>query len=306
MIRSLINHVSFHFINFIFVFFLLLFTSSCEYFPQLEEIFIGAEEKGKTIVQTEWSEKNLEKPKKEVVVDLEKPKKEVVGLKKPKKKVVVDLENKKTEIVIASKQIPETVKQKQTDKKRASGYTIQVGAFSVEKNASKFVETLKNEGRQAYILENPKAINQTVKTVAFGNFDSKTKAIKEARRFTDEKKMESVVVFNYMIQEIIRPKTQPKSRQKLLSAPERIKKTSKKTGRYTFQIGGLFTKKNANHLLKRLQKKGYIPFIKKQLNEEQNETWYKVQIGFYDTIDTAAIAAEDFSIFEKIPAMATQ
>jgi len=285
MLRSPNSRINNYFISIIIIFSLFLFSGSCDYLRQYTDTSVGMEKEAKSVVQTEWSEKNIEKQKTEAVVNIEKQEKEAV---------------------IAIEHNPETSNQIETSNKKASGYTVQVGVFSIEKNASNFIITLINEGRQAYILENPNASNQKMKTVAFGNFESKTKAIKEAQRFTDEKNMESVVILNYAIQEIIRPKSQPKGVEKLISGPERIKRTRKKTGRFTFQIGGLFTKKNANHLLKRLQKKGYIPFIKKQLNEELNETWYKVQIGFYDSIDTAALAAEDFSFFEKIPAKATQ
>jgi len=254
----------------LFSFISLFFLAACDQFSNLEKESPLLEKEGKRVVQTDWIE-----------------------------------ENKIKEKSLFSNTSDSSTKKNSFEKREVEAtslYTVQVGAFSIKSNAHTFIDLLVSEGRQAYVLKNPKALNQTLLSVAFGKFKTKSEAIEEAEKFTSDKKMEAVVLLNFAIQKIIRPISTSINNKVPSSISNKTKKLRKKTGRYTFQVGGLFTKKNAHLLLKRLQKLGYIPFVKKQHNEELNETWYNVQIGFFNSSETALIAAEDFAAIVKIPA----
>lgn len=185
-----------------------------------------------------------------------------------------------------------------------AGFAVQIGAFLQPDNATRLISKLKKKGYtpNLVIVETPA---KKWNLVRIGSYKTKKGAVKAARKFTTAESMETAVVKDRTI-----IKMQAKSDQSIKMEKVSIEKSMPVTvakfepEQFTFQVGGLRTKGNANKHKAALKKQGYAPYIKKIINRQSNETWYSIRIGTYNSIDLAAEAASEFTAKESIPAQA--
>jgi len=197
----------------------------------------------------------------------------------------------------SSQILPDTEKKYTIQKGK---YTVQIGAFLVKKNATRLVKKLEKKGYQPFL----KVSKQKVKKwnmVRIGLYENKKKALGFAKSFSSKENMEVVILMNDSIIKI--EKDMKKRPMPITITPTASKKLPFKSLKYSFQVGGLRTHVNAQQQKKILKKKGYAPFIIKTNGNQQDEIWYSLRIGYFDSIEEAADAASDFSTKEDIPAM---
>lgn len=180
-------------------------------------------------------------------------------------------------------------------------YIVQVGAFLNKNNAEKLIKQLRKKGYQPTLTVNHFSQKQW-NIVRIGSFEHKSKALEAAKAFSENQKMESIILLNNAI-----VKTFRNDAGKPIENYEGFSQTSSfsRGKRYSFQVGGLLTNSVAKKQKRSLRKKGYSPYIAK-IKNENSDIWYVVRIGNYGTIDAAAAAASRFFEKENFPAHARQ
>jgi len=83
---------------------------------------------------------------------------------------------------------------------------------------------------------------------------------------------------------------------------EQAENTSTETDFVTVQIGVFLDEKEASHLLKEMERKGYAPTFFSGQDAEARQ-WYAVRIGAYSDRQQAANAAANFTKQEKLKAV---
>ncbi|MDY6842522.1 MAG: SPOR domain-containing protein [Thermodesulfobacteriota bacterium] len=75
-------------------------------------------------------------------------------------------------------------------------------------------------------------------------------------------------------------------------------------GKYTVQVGAYRKRGNAKSLLERLSKKGYPTYITETVIPEKG-LWYRVRIGYFQTVKEAAQFSSEFTGSEKLVSFVT-
>ncbi len=189
-------------------------------------------------------------------------------------------------------------------------YAVQVGSFVNRLNAENLLKHLTQKGYSPKItVSNSKGKQWNI--VRLGPFSDKASAVKVADRVSKQEKLSAIVFLNSKIVKNISPKRENTKKVKTPKTPHakntlrsthRIKYDKK--ARYSFQVGGLHTKKNALKHKTRLKKKGYPTFTNKEKNKTNNDVWYSVRIGYFKTMKDAVNAAAKYTDREGVPAQA--
>lgn len=198
-------------------------------------------------------------------------------------------------------------------------YYIQAGAFKKQVNAENYIKDLKkkNFNPRMFIQESG---GKTWFNVRLGSHETIDQAIKIGQDFSNGQNTEVAIIHNNKVKQVIRPvnagKKKVVSLNQDLKKPAVIKKSKKETADkknvaeikkapnknlYSFQVGGLLSKKNALRQKKKLEQKGYNTFIGEVRDQLNNEIWSTVQVGYYQTLLEAAKAARQFTFEERLP-----
>jgi cell division protein FtsN len=81
-------------------------------------------------------------------------------------------------------------------------------------------------------------------------------------------------------------------------APEIVKPSVGKN--YVIQVASFQDRKLAETFASNLRKKGYNAFVEKAFVEWKGGNWYRVRIGFFDSIEQAKKTAEKLKRTEKV------
>jgi cell division septation protein DedD len=198
-------------------------------------------------------------------------------------------------------------------------YTVQVGAFLNPNNASRLIEAMQEKGYEATLTVTEAAVRKW-NIVRIGHYTDETAALEAARQISRKENMETAVVKNdTIIKMLAEPSVTPTSKpvpqtvEKPIPAKTEKPPTSEGTKRtalkgepyrFAYQIGGLHAQQNAQKHKNDLEKKGYTPYLVAVPTEHTSETWYALRIGYFETIDAAAVAASAFTQKEGIPTQA--
>ena len=214
----------------------------------------------------------------------------------------------------------ERIRPADSSKKSSAQYSVQVGAFLNEKNATSFITLLKKKGYQIKLVR-LKSKNRYWHAVRLSKFTNEKLAIEKANEISNKENIEVALIKNGIVKKIIRSKqkkslTNSKSVRKNQKGSSRrlahkkainngVKKQASTTPKmYSFQVGGYLKKENAEKQVKKLLRKGYKAFIVETPETADKEIWSTVQVGYYDTLLEADKAAITFFNEEKVPAQA--
>lgn len=267
--------------------FLALNLTSCD---QIKNLF-SSENSDKTVVQTQWQD----------------PEQEEMIRQEPILKPVVKVASK-TKLKPAKSTI--------------HYHFIQAGAFKKRTNAENYIENLKKKGHNSNLFIQKNSGNNWY-TVRLGAYKNLKKAITESNNFSADQNTEVAIIYKNRVVKVIRPKNskqtppislnanlkspQVEIKHKALTKPASAKIKTKEVSKkklYSFQVGGLLKRKNAQRQKKKLNLKGYNAFIAEVRDKLNNEVWLTVQIGHYQTLLEAAKAARQFTYDERLPARA--
>ena len=204
-------------------------------------------------------------------------------------------------------------------KDNAQYYYIQAGAFKKQINAENYIRDLKKKSLNPRLFTQ-ESDGKTWFTVRLGSHEKNDQAVKAGQDFSNRQNTEVAIIFNNKVKRVIRPVNAGKKKVvslnpdlKSLVAVKKIKKEAaakakaakfKKAAKqklYSFQVGGLLSKKNALRQKKKLELKGYNTFVGEVRDKLNNELWSTVQVGYYRTLLEAAKAARQFTYEEHLP-----
>jgi nucleoid DNA-binding protein len=100
--------------------------------------------------------------------------------------------------------------------------------------------------------------------------------------------------------------TPPKIEEKKLTptvttAPSKVEKPSLKAGKsYVVQVASFQDKKLADAYANNLRKKGYNAFVERAFVEWKGGNWYRVRVGYFDSIERANEVAQKLKRSEKL------
>ncbi|NQU65678.1 MAG: SPOR domain-containing protein, partial [SAR324 cluster bacterium] len=217
---------------------------------------------------------------------------------------VVETDWKNTSEIKLEIEIPQPPKtQAVADKEQAqnsAAFSVQIGAFLKKMNATQLISEFKHKGYEPTLVV-VEAPGKQWNLVHVGSYTGKNSAVAAAKKLAEIENMETAVVRDNTIIKVQRK-----------SAPQAFKNATLETlkedtvanfapEQFSFQVGGLRTKENADKLKIILQKKGYAPYIKKFRSSQSREDWYIIRIGYYETIELATDGASQFMAQENIP-----
>ena len=274
----------------IYILFLAVFVLNIISCDQVRNLFSG-ENQESSVVQTQW----------------EDPEQENITLPDP---------------VLSTKKPTLTEEVPGLDKNDQQYYYIQAGAFKNQINAENYIKDLrqKNFKPNLYIQETK---TRTWFTVRLGAHEKLARAVEAGQGFSNSQNTEVTVIYEDKVIRVIRPANTEKTKivslnpdskkvgdeKKNQEAAVVIKKEvvpgkKLKQKLYSFQVGGLLSKRNALRQKKKLKLKGYNTFIGEVRDQLNNELWSTVRIGYYQTLLEAAKAARQFTLDEQLPAYA--
>jgi len=221
--------------------------------------------------------------------------------------------------VLSTKTPTPTKKDPALNKIDQQHYYVQAGAFKNQNNAENYIKNLRKKNFQPnlYIQETK---TRTWYTVRLGPYEKIAEAVESGQGFSDSENTEITVIYKDKVTRVIRPVDKEKSKVRSQKPDSKKIKDGKKNQEetaiikkeikpekklkkklYSFQVGGLLSKKNALRQVKKLKLKGYNTFIGEVRDELNNEPWSTVQIGYYQTLLEAAKAARQFTLNEQLP-----
>ena len=189
------------------------------------------------------------------------------------------------------------------ENQKQNKFSVQIGAFIKKDNATRLVSRLKAKGYSPslVVVETP---GRRWNLVHVGTYSERKAALAAAQTLTELENMETAVVKNNAIIKVQKNITQQTDKTAKTEAPEPTTVASFSPERFTFQVGGLRTKENADIFKVILEKEGYEPYIKKIRNIQNTEVWFTVRIGYFENIEIATDVATRFTAKEQIPTIA--
>ncbi len=97
------------------------------------------------------------------------------------------------------------------------------------------------------------------------------------------------------------PKVEPEKSAPTITKPSKVEKSTLKTGKsYVVQVAAFQDKKLADAYASNLRKKGYNAFVERAFVEWKGGNWYRVRVGYFDSIEKANEVAQKLKKTEKL------